>query len=91
MVSFDISHIIKAVGGNMFISPHLLICIYNSSKVFPHASLTCFSTQNALFIVWIDTTTTTTTTTTTPIINKHVKSMRKELCSTQENQPATAK
>lgn len=54
MVSFDIfSHIIKAVGGNMFISPHLLICIYNSSKVFPHASLTCCSTQHALFIVWM--------------------------------------
>lgn len=54
MVSFDIfSHIIKAVGGNMFISPHLLICIYNSSKVFPHASLNCCSTQHALFIVWI--------------------------------------
>lgn len=54
MVSFDIfSHIIKAVGGNIFISPHHLICIYNSSKVFPHASLTCGSTQHALFIVWM--------------------------------------
>lgn len=54
MVCFDIfSHIIKAVGGSMFISPYLLICIYNCSKVFPHASFTCCSTQHALFIVWM--------------------------------------
>lgn len=83
MVSFNIfSHIIKAVGGNMFISPHLLICIYNSSKVFPHASLTCCSTQHALFIVWMGA---------PPITNKHVKAMRKESSSTEGNQPAAAK